>query len=69
MKPEILQLPTPRLLAYFKKHLRNRRGIMTYNTFTTGYRTEAEYNEFMADYNAVTAELNTREHVEQPEKK
>jgi hypothetical protein len=60
----ILELPTTRLLAFFKKHYRDRRGRMSYNCFTCGYITEAEYDDFMEKYNIIKNELDSREHVD-----
>jgi len=60
----ILKLPTPRLLAYFKKHYQRSnphvdnddRGIFNYD--------EAKFNEWQNDYQALKTELDKRKHVE-----
>jgi len=64
IEQRILELPTPRLLAYFKKHYRNRRGVMEYNCANEySHITEADLAAFITDFDTVKAELNRRENV------
>lgn len=65
MVPEfILNLPTPRLLKYFKKHYRDRKGYIQYHYTNSEDNGDQEYlEEFMESYNAIKAELDRREHV------
>lgn len=60
----ILKLPTPRLLAYYKKHYRDRSGRMRYNFECLSKITEAEYKEFNDRRELIAQELATREHIE-----
>lgn len=57
---KILELPTPRLLAYFKKHYRN----LYHNRFGWSEAAQAKYKGFESNREKILAELSTREHVE-----
>ena len=61
---DMLKLPTPRLLAYFKKHYRDRRGYIENHRGHEGYVTAEYYEAFMTEFNIIQTELNGREHVE-----
>ena len=64
LKAHILKLPTPRLLAYFKKYYRDRRGFIEYHRGNEQYVSKENYDTFMAEFDMIQAELNGREHVE-----
>jgi hypothetical protein len=64
LQEHILKLPTPRLLAYYKKHYQRDNphvdnedhGIYAYD--------EQKHNDWNASHTAIKAELNKRENVE-----
>jgi len=65
IEQRILELPTPRLLAYFKKHYRNRRGLMEHSCSSEyGRITQEDLDKFISEFNAIKVELDNREHVE-----
>ncbi len=62
LEPHILKLPTPRLLAYYKKNFQGSNPYMDVYGFIADLDVIA-YNEFEADRIAIKAELDTREHI------
>lgn len=58
---QILDLPTPRLLAYYKKYYRGNNLYLGYDGIILD---QEAYDEFVADRDAIKAELETREHVQ-----
>ena len=63
IQPHILKLPTPRLLAFYKKHYR---GPNPYTDWWGGIPDESNeaYYEWEAEQEALKKELDSREHVE-----
>lgn len=63
LEAHILKLPTPRLLAFYKKHYR---GINPYGDYY-GYGAEdgntERYEEWNAECEAIKEELANREHI------
>jgi len=66
IEERILNLPTHRLLAYFKKHYRDRKGRIEYSVSCGehGNYTQEDLDEFMKEFNTIKVELDNREHVE-----
>ena len=66
VEPHILKLPTPRLLAYYKKRYRRDNPYRDQEWFSEEAReaNRADAKEWDADRATIKAELNTREHVE-----
>ena len=60
----ILNLPTPRLLAYFKKHYRDRRGSMEKAAGEYGHLTAEDLANFMEKYDLLKIELAARENID-----
>lgn len=61
----VIKLPTHRLLAYFKKHYRDRRGQMEHNCRSEhSSTTQEDLDNFMSEFNIIKVELDNREHVE-----
>ena len=58
---QILNLPTPRLLAYYKAHYRSGNPYNRYYNFAGD---EAASARWEANRKAIKQELDTREHVE-----
>jgi hypothetical protein len=61
MDEKILNLPTPRLLAYYKKHYRGGNPYTRYYLYEGDEAAAAQWDK---DCEAIKTELNTREHVE-----
>lgn len=59
----ILDLPTPRLLAYYKKHYRKPNPYTDYYG-EVAVDDQAVYDEWNADKETLKNELATREHVQ-----
>lgn len=65
IEPHILKLPTPRLLAFYKKHYRRPNPYSEHHYYYYSYTYDVDaYNQFEADCNTVKDELSRREHVE-----
>jgi len=62
---EILKLPTPRLLAYYKKHYRNGRNpFISYYSEHPSPEDKAKADSWTACRVTIQNELSIREHVE-----
>ena len=66
VEPHILELPTPRLLTYYKKYYRRDNPYKDQDWLSEEVRkaNRAVAKEWEADRVIIKTELNTREHVE-----
>jgi hypothetical protein len=62
LEPHILKLPTPRLLAYYKKYYRGHNPYGDHWGYVPDESADA-YNKWDAEHDAIKAELDLREHV------
>ena len=61
---KILDLPTPRLLAYYKKHYRRSNPFVDREDDGVYNYDKEKHHEWQAIHDAIRAELDNREHVE-----
>lgn len=64
IEAHILKLPTPRLLAYYKKHYQRSNPFVDREDDGVYNYDEAKHDEWEATHDAIKAELDKRSHVE-----